>query len=51
MILKDVCSCKIDFSVFKQLAGYKDKASVRKFIELSDLGYINLKNSLEQLRN
>lgn len=43
MILKDVCSCNIDFSVFKQLAGYKDKASVRKFIELPDLGYTNLK--------
>ncbi len=43
MILDDVYSCKIDFGVFKILAGYKDKASVRKFIELSELGYENLK--------
>ncbi|MEZ4773106.1 MAG: hypothetical protein R3D00_07980 [Bacteroidia bacterium] len=37
-----IYSCNISFDVFKDLAGYKEKASVRKFMELSEIGYSNL---------
>lgn len=48
---ENVYSCFISFDLIKELAGYKEKASVRKFMELSEIGYSNLSNKYETIEN